>query len=120
MILFFSVSRGNRGASSLLLFGFFVLFNLFKLLSAIHPANAGCLQPLCDLFFFLFWLLHHTFSHRLRINDSLKSVDTLEANEFFIHASYENLAIHRNLNDSSYPFSIYSIECLYFFAKFGT
>jgi hypothetical protein len=116
MILFFSVSWGHRRASSLLLFGFFVLFNLFKLLSAVHPANAGCLQPLCDLFFFLFWLLHHTFSHRLGIDNSLQSVDTLKANEFFIHASYKNLAVHRDLNDSSYPFSVDSVECLYFFA----
>lgn len=116
MILFFSVSWGNRRASSLLLFGLFVLFNLFKLLGAVHPANAGCLQPLCDLFFFLFWLLHHAFSHRLGINDSLKSLDSFEANEFFLHASYENLAIHRDLNDSSYPFSVDGVECLYFFA----
>jgi len=78
------------------------------------------LKPLSHLFFFLLWVLHHTFSHWLGINYSLKPVDTFEANEFFFHASHQNLAIHRDLNDSPNPFTVDSVECLDFFAKLGT
>jgi hypothetical protein len=102
------------------LFYLFVFFNLLKLFGAVHPANAGCLKPLSYFFFFFFWLFHDTFSHWLGINYSLKSVDTFETNEFFVHASHQNLAIHRDLNDSSYPFTINGVERFYFFAQLGT
>jgi hypothetical protein len=120
MILFFCDSRGNRRTSSLLLLNLLVLFNLLKLLGAVHPTNAGCLKPLSHLFFFLFRLFYDTFSHRLGINDSLKPIDTFETDELFFHACHQNLAIHWDLNDCPYPFSVDSVECLYFLTQLGT
>ena len=120
MILFFSVSWWNRRTSSLLLLCLLILFNLLKLLCAVHPTDTGCLQPLSHLFIFLLWVFHDTFPHWLGINNSLKPVDTFETSEFFFHASHQDLAIHWDLNDRPDPFTVDCIEGLYFFAKLGT